>query len=815
MIASAAAGGVAWACGPEFKQLLLDRAGALTSLIVSDFAADAQQMVKPKDKALPLEPNGESVEALGIRSRETAEGLGLSTAQAKQIAAMRQAGNGDAAYKLGQGLPDGVRLYTAGAVDFYLMGNGPCHPPSESDSELVQENESLAAEQEAAVAAASGASAASSAASSAAAEPAASAPEPAATEVIDESADPSFKRMEQRFEAVLKLPASARQSRAAWAAFSLGRAHVEQCHTADALRYFQATRQLIREGADDPLYLGVASLGEEARVQWHAQQAGPAVALYAEQAGRGSRSGVNSLRRVAAQLLTRPDLLQPWLNDPLVQRVVVRYALSQADLASFEAREQRKPAAASIDKKKPAANSPPAPLSTGAAVVHLLDALTATTGSAAIQVSEPDALAAVAYAVGRDEQALKLAGMRTTVLSEWVLAKLALRSGSNKAAADHYAAAVKLLQNANADKAALPAGSSFVTEEGPDGTLDQVLRGEQGFMSLSRGDFVQALAQLYSVGKVYWLDLAYVAERVVTTNELKAFVDANVPQPPLPKVHRVGDQDYADPEPGAAWPASNAAAQLRALLARRLMRDGRFDDAYDYFPAPGDKRFGDPDARQHAREFVGTTQSARKAWTKLGKAQELFNAATLMREHGMDLIGYELGPDSTAVNGWTEVGTPEPAPDRYATLAERERFKASAAKPDLRYHYRVRAAELAAQAAQALPPRSQAYAASLCHATGWLLSVHDVDGARALYQQYVKNGPAVEWATHFGHDCPEPDFEAARQLQWRQQARELRLWARHHKPLVYGGLVLAVAGAVALALKVRRRLGERRTQAVT
>lgn len=784
--------------------MLLDRAGALTSLIVSDFAADAQQIAKPKDKALPTEPTTQSGQPMTIEGRTTAEGLGLSSANARQIAAMRKAGDGDEAYKLGQGLPDAVRLYTAGAVDFNLMGNGPCHPVSASDQDLAQENAGLEAELAAAEAASS---------ASAAASPASAASEPATAEpgsVIDEAADPTFKRMEQRFEAVLKLPASARKSRAAWAAFSLGRAHVEQCHTAEALRYFQTTRQLIRDGADDPLYLGVASLGEEARVQWAAHQAGPAVALYAEQAGRGSRSGVNSLRRVAEQLLIHPDQLQPWLNDPLVQRVVVRYALSQADLASFEAREQRKPAPPSAGKKKDKA-APAAPLSTGAAVLHLLDALTAQPGAqpgtqASIKVSEPDALAAVAYAVGRDDQALKLASVAATPLSEWVLAKLALRSGSNKAAADHYAAAVKLLQKTDAktDTGALPAGSSFTTESGPEGSLDQVLRSEQGFMSLSRGDFVQALAQLYSVGNVYWLDLAYVAERVVTTSELKAFVDANVPQPPLPKLRRVGDEDYADAEPGAAWPATSAAAQLRALLARRLMRDGLYAEAYDYFPAPGDKRFGDPDARQHAREFVAATQSARKAWTKLGRAQELFAAATLMREHGMDIVGYELGPDSTAVNGWTEVGTPEPAPERYATLAERERFKASAAKPERRYHYRVQAAELAAQAAQTLPPRSQAYAASLCHATGWLMSVNDNAGARALYQQYVKNGPAVEWATHFGHDCPEPDFEAARMLSARQQLHELRLWARHHKPLVYGGGVLGLCAITALALRVRR-----------
>ena len=64
-----------------------------------------------------------------------------------------------------------------------------------------------------------------------------------------------------------------------------------------------------------------------------------------------------------------------------------------------------------------------------------------------------------------------------------------------------------------------------------------LLKGEQGVLSLSRGQYVEALDQLYRAAVAddgapppeegwplspYWNDAAYVAERVLTTEELKA-----------------------------------------------------------------------------------------------------------------------------------------------------------------------------------------------------------------------------------------------------------------------------------------------------
>ncbi len=60
------------------------------------------------------------------------------------------------------------------------------------------------------------------------------------------------------------------------------------------------------------------------------------------------------------------------------------------------------------------------------------------------------------------------------------------------------------------------------------------------------------------------------------------------------------------------------------------------------------------------------------------------------------------------------------ADDRFVTEGERQRFKASAPKPNLRYHYRFVGVDEALHAADLLPPRSQAFAAVLCHATKYV-----------------------------------------------------------------------------------------------
>lgn len=416
------------------------------------------------------------------------------------------------------------------------------------------------------------------------------------------------------------------------------------------------------------------------------------------------------------------------------------------------------------------------------------------------KVEDTDRLAALAYTVGRYDLATRLLQRPDTPLAHWTAAKLALRRGQADAAARHYAEALKPLTSGAGGQASPTAsgaaGLAAIT------TAQTRLRAEQGVLSLARGEFVQALQQLYAVGDAHWLETAFIAERVLTIEELQRFIDAHVPAPALPLASAPAQsRRYA--------PGSQLAARLRGLLARRLVRAGRHAEALPYFHAPGSAGFTDPDARDHAREHADALRAAQKAWTEVGRAQSLFEAAVLARTRGMDIMGYELAPDEHFTDGNLINNFDAPKPEKgFMTAAEVQRLAASKDPAHKRFHYRYLAVTHAERAADALPPRSQAYAAVLCHATSWMISSQDDERAKALYQRYVKTGALVPFGTHFGRRCPEPQFMAARAQPLLLKARGIRRWLGWHAVAATGlalaGFALILAAAWAAGRRWRR-----------
>lgn len=796
---AAACCAIAWACGPEFTQLIgNNRPAFLKAPVAYTFSEEAARLVPAPKQKLPVGPDSPLYGAADVeqrnadlaKARSEAELKGLPPAQATALTAMRAAANGEAAFALGEALPPALRLYTAGAVDFQ-HGQAAPDPCEGKDC---------------------------------AAAPAAKANRPA---------DDPLLRAVRRFNAVLALPVEQRRARASWAAYSLGRSQFMMNEHDAAVAAFQRTREEVRQGADDPLLLAVASLGEEARVEMARGRHARAVALYAEQASHGSDSGRDSLRRVAELLLSQPALMRAQLADPLVQRLLVTYVLASADdsgdstasestaalptpsTPAASAASAASPgvppesaAASQASAASPTASSPATSASTQAPAADAsVPAAVASTRSATpfirllnalVQqgldgVKDSDRLAALAYASGRYDLAAQLAPRSNSPLASWISAKLALRSGNAAQAAQHYAQAVRAMA---------------AQDMGPAGPLRYRLQAEQGMLSLSRAEFVPALEQWWSMGGKYWLDLAYVAERVVTLDELKAFVDARVPAVAPPAAVKQGENSQQPADPGVDWPAIAPSAQLRDLLARRLMREGRAKEAYAYFHGPDEQRLPDPQVREHARAYTDALQSAKSAWTDIGAAASYFEAATLARQNGMEVIGYELGPDSQVVSGNFDMSLDRPSTPGGASAAEQQRYDANAPRIDQRYHYRYVAVEHAVRAAEALPPRSQAYAAVLCHATNWMFSSGNEERAQALYQRYVKQGAKVDFAGHFGHDCPAPAFKPAAWMAVKLQLSQGRRWARHHKPLAWTGIaaMAALLGGAGFLLWRRRRL---------
>ena len=98
---------------------------------------------------------------------------------------------------------------------------------------------------------------------------------------------------------------------------------------------------------------------------------------------------------------------------------------------------------------------------------------------------------------------------------------------------------------------------------------------------------------------------------------------------------------------------------------------------------------------------------------------------------------------------------------------------------------------MASQSADLLPHSSQAFAAVLCAAAGWGTSLEE---EKAFYQRYVKEGPYVDWAVSFGHQCPYPDFQSADKRYVTQALAPVRSALRPYKPWLQIGALLAFTG---------------------
>ncbi|WP_409318208.1 hypothetical protein [Pseudomonas sp. KCJK9016] len=693
--------GSALACGPDFPMRLLDDRGqSLAELPEGNFRFEISRLGKAvaglkNVTAVTYNPDATYGEPNDpADQREKAEQLGLSAEQQALVKRLRSLTDARQAEEQGASLPTELRLYVAGAVAF---GAG--------DHQLAVEY----------------------------------------------------------FRQLLALPAEQRPLRSTWAAYSLGRAFFAMSSEAgdaldaleNAIEAFRQTRQLSIDGFSDPLELGVASLGEEARALRTAGSWDKAVELYAAQNLHGSEVGYTSLKLLMNDLAEEPeDRLEKLLRGKAVQQLVTASLISRIGWSFGDEPPNQK---------------------------KLIKALQDSTRGS---LDNADRLAAMNYQQGDYASArafLEHAG--DSGLAWWLRAKLAVRDGDKNAAAAAYAKAAQ----------AFPQDESWGERRTADWNLETLqpkcrVEGESAILALQRGEYLQAFDQLYRSKAIYWFDAATVAERVLTLDELKQYVDAKVPAPPALSQQ---DRDNYVPLP--------VAASLRNLLGRRLLREGRYEEAVGYFDNAG--------LQNKARLYGEQRMQADSAWWPTKRASALFNAAWTAREWGMDILGYEMAPDYATFGGNYSLETTELKVGPLVSEAEVQRQKASEAQPDERYHYRFVATALASRAADNLPHTSQAFAAVLCTAAGFNSSVQE---QKALYQRYVKEGPYMGWGGYFGQQCPYPDFANADKRYVTQVVDAVRGVLRPYKRAVQIGAVVGVT-AIALVIITRRQRKARKT----
>ena len=234
---------------------------------------------------------------------------------------------------------------------------------------------------------------------------------------------------------------------------------------------------------------------------------------------------------------------------------------------------------------------------------------------------------------------------------------------------------------------------------------------EVGVLRLARREYAESLDALLRSG--FWMDAAYVAERVLTLDELKSYVDRNWPAVETTNVTATVGQEYPQVLP------VDIRREIRYLLARRLTRSERANEAFEYFPPEQQANF---QTLVEKLSIGGNGESSTN-----DQADALFAGARMLHAHGMELIGTELEPDWHINQGDFEDGvsvasraTNAPNAVLVASQDELQRATEHNVVPDARFHYRYEAASLAWKAAGLMPDNTDQTARVLCIGGTWL-----------------------------------------------------------------------------------------------
>ena len=496
------------------------------------------------------------------------------------------------------------------------------------------------------------------------------------------------------WRALLALPAGERHYRSTWAAYMLGRSVEEDFPPARTQEWFAKVRELAKAGFADSINLVGATYGVEAHWAMALQDYGSAIRLYLEQYAAGDESAYLSLRIAAAAAAASDEKQKGEIaREPRARRVLTAWFLARFN-SSYDVEPDLAP----------------------------LRAWTAALAREKVQdVDHADRLAWLAYEAGDFELAKTWAGfaLDSSPETHWLRAKLALRDNRLCVGAEELSRA-----------ASSPALAAIYRS---------TVLGELGRVQLALDRREAALAAW--LDGEHWEDAAYVAERLLTVDELKIFQANYCPtRRPLYELYsgeavtpqalyamQSGRSDFG----GDSQPSLQQ--QLSELLARRLVRIGRVQEAKTYFYEKN---------RALLTTYVAYVEAGfNSLHTPKKRAKAFWLAAQLAREEGMALMGAELEPDFGIWDGSfsgsnTGAERLKPGNDPFSATKDESVRLASIPIPAKRFSYRYRAADLAWWAASLLPNESDETAEILNTAGGWLKARDPIEANR-FYQALV------------------------------------------------------------------------------
>ncbi|MCC6145615.1 MAG: hypothetical protein IT368_17550 [Candidatus Hydrogenedentes bacterium] len=497
---------------------------------------------------------------------------------------------------------------------------------------------------------------------------------------------------------LLALPAAERQYRSTWAEFMLGKVYLET-DPAAALAHFENTRSLAADGFHDSLDLAPSSLGWQALAECRIGDYAAAARHYLEQIQAGDQqqqlTATLSLRYVARMALEADRLPPDQLGDPVVQ------AIMAAAITSDPWRENR---FAKWLRHLEAQDIVPLPEVAG----HL---------------------AWGAYRAGDIEIARKwiVFANNGCPYGTWVKAKLALYDGDLELAQAY----LEEVRRARADLEWV-----LLTNDNYDYGfwMPEQLSAELGAVYLAQGEFAPALESCIE-GDIYG-DMTYIAEEVMTTEELAEFLTrADVDSLQAPFYRHLSKR------------IGTAREQLQTILGKRYVRNHNIESAI---------RTLDQNRARMAREyFTDLVAALDEAPPPEARAQAFIRAGKRLYADGRQFFGATA--DARASVFSCRLGLVEspwdyrrrhsedyPPPLQYppphailkATQEEIDRVAAHHVVPLVRDHYEFIAADHMWHAAQLLPDNDPLLAEALFWG-GTYIKNRDPKAADKFYKALV------------------------------------------------------------------------------
>ena len=478
---------------------------------------------------------------------------------------------------------------------------------------------------------------------------------------------------------VLALPKEERHYRTTWAAFMIAKTLMDRDPTT-ALSFFQQTEEAIKEGFADSLHCADELIGWQARAEMNAGKYKESIHHYYDLFIKGQENQSVSLREVCQRFHKDPYLDKRILHDTLCRRILSAYP---SDKRWIKALHEEK---------------------------------------ISFEQAELDRLIWQAYQSQEYNTAkewLALQQPQTTV-GQWILSKLLLREGKvNEAVSILHSLVGKFPTRFSEDEASA----------------------ELGVLKLGQKQFVEAMDFFLKSG--YYADMAYIADRVLTTTELEHYLirhkKARYLYEPIKcyseteKIIFPSEQDYY--------------SYLSNILARKYLREDNFDKA---------KRWMSEMQFAFDGYYNGLQAGDNPKLKNNERAEGYYSAACNLQHSGMELMGTEVFPDWRMVNGQIDIyknflvnrtnkklhdpGQIVPAilkPYLLASDNEIKRISQNAPKPDKRFHYRYIASDLLWKAAKLLPDNDERTARML-YEGGTYMKNRDPLTADKFYKTLVR-----------------------------------------------------------------------------